>query len=76
MPLMANDITQVSNLETSKLGERGTLEPVIRTSFKVRGQGPYCVELPKVGWTAAAAEKAIQEYASQIVTLREKYPGE
>lgn len=76
MPLMANDITQVSNLETSKLGDRGTLEPVIRTSFKVRGQGPYSVELPKAGWTATAAEKAIQEYASQIVMLREKYPGE
>jgi hypothetical protein len=72
---MQADITQVTNLESSKLGERGTLEATIRTSFKVQGQGPFSIELPKAGWTAAAADKAIQEYASQIVTLRDKYPG-
>lgn len=75
MPLMQQDITQVTNLESSKLGEHGTLEATIRTSFKVRGQGPYSIELPKAGWTAEEADKAIREYASQVVMLREKYPG-
>lgn len=75
MPLMQSDISSVTNLETSKLGERGTLEPTIRTSFKIRGQGPFFVELPKLGWTADAADKMMREYASQIVTLHDKYPG-
>lgn len=75
MPLMQADITQVTNLETAKLGERGVLEATIRTSFKVRGQGPFSIELPKAGWTAEQADKAIQEYASHLVMLRDKYPG-
>ena len=75
MPLMSNDITSIVSSETSKLGERGTLEPTMRTTFRVRGQGPYSIELPKAGWTAEAADKAVQEYASQLVMLRDKYPG-
>jgi hypothetical protein len=75
MPLMSGDITQVVNSESSKLSATGTLEPSIRTMFRVRGQGPYSIELPKAGWTADAADKLMQEFASHLVTLRDKYPG-
>jgi hypothetical protein len=75
MPVLPQDITQVVSQESSKLGEQGRLEPTIRTTFRVRSQGPFSIELPKAGWTADAADKAIQEYASHLVTLRDKYPG-
>ena len=75
MPLMPQDITQVVNTETAALNDRGQLTPMIRTSFRVRGQGPYSIELLKEGWTADLADKLIQEWASQLVMLRDKYPG-
>lgn len=75
MPLMQADITGVTNQETSRLGEHGVLELTVRTTFRVRSQGPFSIELPKAGWTAEAADKMMQEYASHLVMLRDKYPG-
>jgi hypothetical protein len=49
VPVMPQDITQVVNQESSKLGEQGRLEPTIRTTFRVRSQGPFSIELPKAG---------------------------
>jgi hypothetical protein len=75
MPVLLSDITSVSTTETSGLDASGYSRPMVRTSFKVRGQGPYHVDLPKDGWTADAADAAIHTYAEQLIALRDKYPG-
>lgn len=72
--LMTQDITNVVSTESSALDERGYSRPTIRTSFMVRGKGPYFVDLPKAGWTADAADKAVRAYATEICSLVDKYP--
>lgn len=74
MPLLPNDIANISNAQTAALNDKGVLAPAIRTSFRVRGQGPYYIELPKDGWSADSADKAIRAYAEQLVALIDKYP--
>lgn len=74
MSLTFQDITNLSNTESSALDERGYSRPTVRTTFKVRGQGPYFIELPKKDWTADAADKAVRAYATEIVSLIDKYP--
>jgi hypothetical protein len=38
--------------------------------FLVEGEGPFSVELDRVGFTKQKGEKAIRERADQIVALR------
>ena len=72
--LQYQDITNITTSESSALDDRGYSRPTMRTTFKVRGQGPYWVELPKQGWTASAADAAVRDYATEIVALIDKYP--
>lgn len=75
MPLMSQDITGITSTQTVTQDAQGRLTPAIRVSFKVKGQGPFFVELPKDGFTADLADKAIQAYATELCKLADKYPG-
>lgn len=75
MPLMSQDVTGITYQQTAALDAQGKLTPVIRTTFKVKGQGPFFIEQPKDGWTADAADKAITAYAQELCKLIDKYPG-
>lgn len=74
MSIGYSDIANVMTSETSGLDERGYSRPMIRTSFAVRGAGPFWVDLPKVGWTAEKADQAVRMYAQEICALLDRYP--
>lgn len=75
MSLAYQDITNVSSAESTGLDDKGYSRPMVRTSFMVRGKGPFFVELPKLAWSAAKADEAVRAYATELVALIDKYPG-
>lgn len=75
MPISPTDITNLTCSEVIGIGATGYSTPMMRASFKVRGQGPYSVDIPKSDFSADLLDQKVQEFASQLVMLRDRYPG-
>lgn len=75
MPLVMGDITGVSITEAGQISSAGLLSRMLHVTFRLRGHGPLSIDLPREGYTPEAAETAITEYAQQLVTVLENFPG-
>ncbi len=75
MPLMQNDVHIETIAENSAVGSDGNLSLTIRTQFRVRGQGPFSVELFKSSFTTQGMASAINGLATDVVNILEGYPG-
>lgn len=75
MPLMQADIHIETIAENSAIGADGNLTPTIRTQFRVRGQGPFSVELFKSSFTTQGMAQQINGLATDVVNILEGYPG-
>lgn len=64
---MNPQITRV--VETQETGDQGKTIASIRIEFKIGAHGPFTITLPKAGFTAAAANQHIAEFASHLRAL-------
>lgn len=52
--------------EASTIGDKGQTIKAIRVEFKVGEHGPFSIELPAAGFSAAAANQKISEFVSHL----------
>jgi len=59
----------ITNVSEGQRITRGILENVVRVEYRVKGLGPFTLELVKGEFTQAAVNAAINRFADEVLSL-------
>lgn len=71
MPLEPGDIQEVRISQTAITGEDGRILRTKSISFKVRGQGPFSVQIPAADFSFEKVRPLLEQQAAEIVAIME-----